>query len=61
MRIDDDFNVHENFLGFYRAQSMAVTDLSRQIEDVLQRLNLPLITRLIEIGLSESLAFDGGH
>ncbi|KAF0288044.1 Zinc finger MYM-type protein 1 [Amphibalanus amphitrite] len=50
--VDKDFNVQEEFLGFYQAQSTTGADLSRLIEDALRRLNLPL-THL------RGLAFDG--
>lgn len=50
--VDQDFNVHEEFLGFYQTNSTTGAQLARLIEDALCRLNLPL-ARL------RGLAFDG--
>ena len=50
--VDVDLNVREEFLGFYKAQSTTGADLTRLIEDAMQRLNLPLSDL-------RGLAFDG--
>lgn len=39
-RADDDFNVYDDFIGFYRALSTAGADLLYLIEDALLSLNL---------------------
>ena len=50
--VDDDFHVHEEFLGFFECASSTGNDLARMVQDALCRLNLPIANL-------RGMAFDG--
>ena len=50
--VDDDFHVHEEFLGFFECASSTGNDLAQMVQDALCRLNLPIANL-------RGMAFDG--
>ena len=50
--VDDDLQVHEEFLGFFQCASTTGADLAAMVKDALRRLNIPMASL-------RGMAFDG--